>query len=67
LEIAVDQAVRKLLMEGMIEARHVKPDPRSTWLAPVRNFFFVLKGRVFPGREDDGAFLRRAGIKLKDR
>jgi hypothetical protein len=62
LEIAVDEAMRRLLMEGKIEASHVRPHPGLRWLAPVRNFVFN-----FLGHEDDGAFLRGAGVKLTDK
>jgi hypothetical protein len=58
LEIAVDEAMRRLLLEGKIEARHFS----SRWPAPVRTIVFE-----FLGDDDDGAFLRRAGINLEDR
>ena len=73
LDVAVDEAMRKGLMEGTFEASDVTPNPRSRgvhhddvrrWITPVHNIVFTSND--VRGGEDDGPFLRRAGIKPED-
>jgi hypothetical protein len=60
-EIAIDEAMRRLLMEGKCDAIHIRPHPGLRWVAPVRNIAFK-----WLGDERDTAFLRRAAIKLEN-